>query len=957
MKVPATTYRLQFTPQFGFTDAEAVLGYLRELGITDIYASPIFHARSGSMHGYDIVDPNRLNPELGSEADFTALIERARHCDFGWLQDIVPNHMAYDWQNRMLMDVLENGQASPFADFFDIDWNHPYENMKAKILAPFLGGFYGECLEKGEIILSYDQGGLSVGYFAMKFPLSIESYSEVLTQDLVGLRKRLGADDFDFIKFLGVLYALKNIAPKEESGERTDQIVFVKHMLWELYNSKGEIQEFIDTNINRFNGTPGVPESFNLLDRLLAQQWYRLAFWKVAAEELDYRRFFNINELISLRVEDEKVFRHTQALAIKLAREGKFTGLRIDHVDGLYDPLGYLQRLRREAGDVYLTVEKILGFDEELPARWPIEGTTGYEFLNFVSGLFCARRQRRKFNQIYSRFAEFEDPCSAVISEKKRLIIGKYMAGDIEGLANLLKGVSSHDRHAADITLYGLKRALVEVLTFFPVYRSYVSSDSFTAQDRRELGTAIARAKEANAGLLLELNFIERFLLLDFPAHLTAEEKARWTDFVMRFQQLTGPLMAKGFEDTTLYVYNRLLSLNDVGGMPDRFGVTVDEFHDFIQRRKGHWPRAMNTTATHDTKRGEDARARINVLSELPEEWDECLKTWSKINRAKKTKIKGEEAPDRNDEYFLYQTLIGAYPVGAGGHVDFLERLRAYLVKAVREAKVHTEWLKPDLAYEEAFTHFVTELLVPAENNRFLSEFVPFARRIAQCGMYNSLCQTLLKLAVPGVADCYQGTELWDLSFVDPDNRRPVDFAGRQRMLRELKISESKDRGAPLRDLLAEWPDGRIKLYLLHKLLSFRRDHRDLFDAGEYLPLQATGDMADRICAFARRKDPSWALAIVPCLIGREIYRGDTPLGEEFWRGTVLNLPEPAPDRWIDVISGGVVETALTASTKTLELGSIFRSFPVAFLCNEEAAAKLPSVVENSNAGSIQQLA
>jgi (1->4)-alpha-D-glucan 1-alpha-D-glucosylmutase len=957
VKIPATTYRLQFTPQFGFTDADAVLEYLRELGITDIYASPIFHARSGSLHGYDIVDPNRLNPELGSEAEFTTLIERARHHNLGWLQDIVPNHMAYDWQNLMLMDVLENGQASPFADFFDIDWGHPYENMKAKILAPFLGGFYGECLENGEITLNYDQGGLTIRYFAMKFPLSIESYGEVLTLDLARLRKRLGAGDFDFIKFLGVLYALKNIAPKEESGERADQIVFVKRMLWELYGSNREIQQFIDGNVGRFNGTPGKPESFNLLDRLLAQQWYRLAFWKVAAEEIDYRRFFNINELISLRVEDEKVFCHTQALAIKLAREGKFTGLRIDHVDGLYDPLGYLRRLRREAGDVYLTVEKILGFDEELPAQWPIEGTTGYEFLNFVSGIFCARRQRRRFNQIYSRFAEFEDSCSVVISEKKRLIIGKYMAGDIESLANLLKGVSSRDRHAADITLYGLKRALVEVLTFFPVYRSYVSADSFTAQDRRELGTAIARAKEANAGLLLELNFIERFLLLDFAAHLSAEEKARWTHFVMRFQQLTGPLMAKGFEDTTLYVYNRLLSLNDVGGVPDRFGVTVDEFHDFIQRRKDHWPRAMNTTATHDTKRGEDARARINVLSELPDEWDECLKTWSKINRAKKTKIKGEEAPDRNDEYFLYQTLIGAYPVGAGGHEAFLERLCAYLVKAVREAKVHTEWLKPDLAYEEAFTNFATELLVPAENNQFLSEFVPFARRIAQCGMYNSLGQTLLKLAVPGVADCYQGTELWDLSFVDPDNRRPVDFAGRHRLLRELKISESKDRGAPLRDLLAEWPDGRIKLYLLHKLLSFRRDHRDLFDAGEYLPLQATGDMADRVCAFARRKDPSWALAIVPCLIGREIYRGDAPLAEEFWRGTVLNLPEPAPDRWIDVISGSVIETSLTASTKTLEFGSIFQSFPVAFLCNEEAAAKVPSVVENSDAGPIQQLA
>ncbi len=950
MKVPSTTYRLQFTPHFGFTDAAAVLEYLRELGITDIYASPIFHARSGSMHGYDVVDPTRLNPELGSEAEFTALIERARQFGLGWLQDIVPNHMAYDGQNRMLMDVLENGPSSAFADFFDIDWNHPYENMKAKILAPFLGGFYGECLEHGEITLSYDQSGLSINYFSMKFPLSIECYTEVLTQDLVGLRKRLGAGDFDFIKFLGVLYALKNIAPKEESGERADQIVFVKRMLWELYNSNGEIKQFIDTNISRFNGTPGIPESFNLLDRLLAQQWYRLSFWKVAAEELDYRRFFNINELISLRVEDEKVFRHTQALAIKLARAGQFTGLRIDHVDGLYDPLRYLRRLRREAGDVYLTVEKILGFEEELPSQWPIAGTTGYEFLNFVNGIFCARRQRRRFSQIYSRFAEFEDSCPVVSSEKKRLIIGKYMAGDIESLANLLKAVSSHDRHAADITLYGLKRALVEVLTFFPVYRSYVSSDSFTAQDRQELGTAITRAKEANAGLLLELNFIERFLLLDFAPHLAAEEKTRWTHFVMRFQQLTGPLMAKGFEDTTLYVYNRLLSLNDVGGEPDRFGVTIDEFHDFIGRRKQHWAHAMNTTATHDTKRGEDARARINVLSELPDEWDECLRTWSKINRAKKTKIKGEEAPDRNDEYFLYQTVIGSYPIGESAG-DFLERLRAYLIKAVREAKVHTEWLKPDQAYEEAFTHFAGALLEPGENNRYLGEFLPFAQKIALCGMYNSLAQTMIKLTVPGVADLYQGNELWDLSFVDPDNRRPVDFGVRRQWLDDLKRRETADRPRLLRDLLQDWQDGRIKLYLSYRLVNFRRAYADLMIDGDYLPLRVSGEQSERVCAFARRAGSSWAVAVAPRLIGAAVFNGAKPLGEDFWRATAIHLPDHAPARWADVITGASFDAAHQEQQDALSVASILKDFPVALLHNDKSLDQLSKAHRTSAQG------
>lgn len=933
MKIPATTYRLQFTPQFGFTDADAVLGYLRELGITDIYASPIFQARSGSLHGYDIVDPNRLNPELGSEQEFLSLIDRARRHDLGWVQDIVPNHMAYDGQNRMLMDVLENGEASEFAEYFDIDWNHPYENMRGKILAPFLGEFYGDCLEKGEITLGYDQAGLSIRYYAMRFPLSIESYGEVLTHNLAQLRKRLGAGDFDFIKLLGVLYALKNIVPKEESGERIDQLVFIKRMLWDLYSANQEIQEFVDTNVNRFNGTRGKPESFNLLDRLLAQQWYRLSFWKVAAEEVDYRRFFNINELISLRVEEEKVFRHTHALAVKLAREGKFTGLRIDHVDGLYDPLSYLQRLRRDAGDVYLVVEKILAFEEELPGQWPIEGTTGYDFLNFVSGIFCARRQRRRFSQIYGRFAETDSTCSALMIEKKRLIIGKYMAGDIESLANLLKSVSSRNRHAADITLYGLKRALVEVLTFFPVYRSYVSAESFTAQDRRELATAIARAKDANAGLLLELKFIEHFLQLEFATHLSADEKTRWTHFVMRFQQLTGPLMAKGFEDTTLYVYNRLLALNDVGGDPDRFGVDVDEFHAFIQRRKKRWPHAMNTTATHDTKRGEDARARICVLSELADEWDECLKSWSKINRARKIKIKGHEAPDRNDEYFLYQTLIGCYPVGET-EGDFLNRLRGYLVKAVREAKVHTEWLKPDLAYEEAFTKFAAALLVPAQENRFISEFVPFARKIAHCGMYNSLGQTLLKFAVPGVADFNQGTELWDLSFVDPDNRRPVNFAKQSQVLEDLKSSEAEDRPALLRELLQHWQDGRIKFYLTYKLANFRRAQPEVMIEGDYMPLEVSGDLSDRVCAFARRSGAAWVVAVSPRLIGAAVFNGAAPLDAEFWRSTAVDLPKEAPCHWVNTITGGQLDTLLIGDKKSLPVQTVCRDFPVALLSN-----------------------
>lgn len=953
MKIPAATYRLQFTPQFGFAQAQAILDYLQELGITDIYASPIFHARRGSTHGYDIVDPNRVNPELGGIDEFEALVDEARRRGLGWVQDIVPNHMAYDSQNRLLMDVLENGQASAYADFFDIDWNHPYGGMKGKVLAPFLGRFYGESLEDGEITLHYDSSGLNIRYYSLVLPVNIESYSDVLTDNLVALRRRLGASHLDFIKLLGVLYTLKNIAPKDESAERADQILFVKKLLWELYSGNDEIRRHLDANLSKFNGTQGQPESFNSLDRLLAQQWYRLSFWKVAAEELDYRRFFNINELISLRMEEEKVYRQTHALILKMAGEGRFTGLRIDHVDGLYDPLRYLQWLRRDAGAAYLAVEKILGFDEALPAPWPVDGTTGYEFLNHVNGIFCARARRRQWNEIYTRFAGSGISCGALTIEKKRLIIGKYMAGDIEGLAFLLRTASSHDRHAADFTLYGLKRALVEVLAYFPVYRSYISRDQTSVQDRYWLSLAVDRAKAANAGLLLELDFIKQFLLLELHEHHSAEEKELWTHFVMRFQQLTGPLMAKGLEDTTFYVYNRLLSLNDVGGDPDRFGVSVDEFHEFIRRRQERWPHTMNTTATHDTKRGEDARARINVLSELPDEWERQLRLWSRINRAKKSAIKDVEAPDRNDEYFLYQTLIGAYPPDGKADESFMKRLKSYLVKAVREAKVHTEWLKPDLAYEEAFVKFAEAILSPSADNRFLAEFTPFAEAVAYGGMFNSLAQTLIKVAAPGVPDVYQGTELWDLSFVDPDNRRPVNYRARAQRLQELKAM-AQPAEALLEDLLAHWQDGRIKLYLLTKLLNFRRLHAELFASGEYLSVAAAGERAEQVFAFARRRQRQWALAVVPRLIGREAFRGHAPLSEEPWSATILVLPEEAPRRWVDIVSGRTIEEAAAPASNRIGVGNIFKHFPVALLHSEQTLEASQTVEENAHGTTIE---
>lgn len=936
LKTPTATYRLQFHSAFGFRDVEALLPYLHELGITDLYASPIFQARKGSLHGYDVVDPGRLNPELGTEEDFRAVSDKLERYGMSWIQDIVPNHMAYDGQNTMLMDVVENGTNSEYHAFFDIEWNHPYEGMRGKILAPFLAQFYSDCLEKDEIRLQYGPTGLGFHYCDLRLPLRIESYNSVFGAAFGALRRKLGGSHPDFIKLLGVFYTLKNLPSGEDHGERSDQVRFLKGMLWELYKTNEEIRQWMDQAVSKFNGEAGRPETFSALDRLHSEQLFRLSFWKMAAEEINYRRFFNINELISLRMEDTEVFQQTHRFIFKLIDENRIHGLRIDHIDGLYDPALYLRTTRQRAGNVYIAVEKILGFQEEIPADWPIQGTTGYDFLNRLNGIFCDRRNEKRFDQIYTRFAGPQKEYAELVSEKKRLIIGKYMAGDVDSLAHLLKSISSRDRYGSDITLYGLRRALVEVLTFFPVYRSYVSPEAYSEPDRKHIRETVRKAELANPGLFHELDFIGRFLLLDFWAGTPEDEKQQWIHFVMRFQQFTGPLVAKGFEDTTFYVYNRLLSLNEVGGDPERFGSRVEEFHEFNENRARRFPHTMNATCTHDTKRGEDIRARINVLSEIPEEWERAIRGWSKINREKKGSIQGQEVPDRNDEYFLYQVLVGGFLLDTTLHDSFLERTKNYMIKAVREAKVHTAWLKPDLAYEEAFLSFIEEILKPVEANPFLNEFVPFARKITYYGMLNSLSQVLLKILSPGVPDFYQGTELWDLNFVDPDNRRPVDFRQRAEGLQELKRREGEDPAALIRELLSGWQDGRIKLYTIYKALNFRRSHKELFQGGAYLPLNASGKARENVCAFARRNEHNWALGAAPRLITRLVAPEKLPLGKEVWEENALGLPPDAPRRWLNVFTGEELEISTMGKRNELPLENVFRRFPVALLTASE---------------------
>jgi len=926
MRIPTATYRIQFHSGFKFEAAQNIIAYLSELGISDLYASPIFKARAGSTHGYDVVDPTQLNPELGN---FEPLVKEIKNHEMGWVQDIVPNHMAYDSENHWLMDVLENGSESEAFDYFDIEWDQAYDDIKGRILTPMLGNFYGECLENGEIQLQYDEAGLSVNYYSLKLPVRIESYAKFITQNLGHLGRALGRRHPDFIKLLGILYLMKS-APGETKGkERYDQIAFVKGLLWELYTHNPEVKEFVDSNVEFFNGEKGNPESFNLLDNLLKEQFYRLSFWKVGAEEINYRRFFTVNELISVKVQEIKVFHKTHAFINQLVEEGIITGLRIDHIDGLYDPTEYLKRLRDKAGDVYLTVEKILELGEKLPETWPVQGTSGYDFLNYVNGIFCRCESEKYFTDIYTKFTRIESNYEQLSIEKKQLILEKNLAGDVDNLAQILKRIAGQSRLGIDFTMNGLKRTLSEILTLFPVYRTYVNGDGLSEEDRAYIQEVIEEARGRIPLLLNELNFIEKILLLDWEESLTEDQKALRLHFVMRLQQLSGPLMAKGIEDTLFYVFNRLVSLNEVGGNPGKFGITLADFHNFNQEQSKAWAYKMNATATHDTKRGEDVRARLNVLSEIPEEWEKQVKTWSEINRPQKSNVRGKEVPVPNDEYFFYQALIGTYPFDENENATFLERIKDYMLKSVREAKMQTAWLRPDSAYEEGFLGFVEKVLTPSESNQFLKELLPFQKRIADYGIFNSLSQTLLKYTAPGVPDTYQGTEFWDLSMVDPDNRRPVDYEQRISVLKDIKQKSQTDNLKLIDELMSTKKNGKIKLFITHKVLQARKEQLEVFQKGEYLPLEVVGKFKDHIVAFARSFENTTVIAIAPRFLSSLIAPDENPLGEKVWADTQLQLPQGFSSSWQDIFTGQTL-----TGNGTLAIAQVLQHFPVGLLLN-----------------------
>jgi (1->4)-alpha-D-glucan 1-alpha-D-glucosylmutase len=824
------------------------------------------------------------------------------------------------------MDVLEAGAGSKYRGYFDIDWEHQYESLRGRLLAPFLGEFYGTCLDRADIGVRFQGGGFIVAYGEFAFPLRIEDYAWVMKLHLPTLEREAGPGSAELGELLGIVKGFETLSGAEETADRRSRASSLKTSLEALYRRSAEVAGYIDSVLGELNGVKDEPRTFDKLDELLARQHFRFSFWKVGNEELNYRRFFTVNDLVGLRTEESEVFEFLHGRIVGLVRAGKISGLRIDHLDGLSAPLAYIRKLRESLPDVYVVAEKILDLFEELHPEMAFEGTTGYDFLNFANAVFVDKHNEKKFNDLYVRFTGMSTSYGELVTQKKRLFMGTRMAGEIDNLAHLLRNILGASRYGRDMTNYGLKRGLVEVLAHFPVYRTYVSPGHLSPRDEAYIKEAVARAKNNQPGLANELDLIERTLLLHYGPETPEPERREWEHFTARFQQLSVALMAKGAEDTTFYVYNRLLSLNEVGGNPSVFGISVRDFHEFNARRIRQWPHSLNATATHDTKRGEDARARLNVLSEMPKEWGAAVRAFAKANARLKMPVGARSAPDVNDEYLIYESLLGAYPFAEEDLPNLTERMKAYIVKAIREAKVHTAWVKPDVAYEQTCVDFVDAILDRSRSSDFLSSFLPLEKKIAFYGVFNSLSQLVLKLCSPGVPDTYQGGELWDFNFVDPDNRRSVDFEKRKRILVEIKSREG-DLPALARDLVDHREDGRVKLFAIYRLLKARNESRELFMSGEYIPLETSGTHRDRVIAFARRSSGACSVTVAPRLLSRIVEEGVLPLGSAVWRDTAVLLPDGLPGRWNDVFTGRDRNGA-----RGIIVGEALESFPVSVL-------------------------
>jgi (1->4)-alpha-D-glucan 1-alpha-D-glucosylmutase len=1026
-RLPEATYRLQVHHAFTFRDARRIVDYLAALGITDCYLSPYMQANAGTEHGYDIVNHNALNPEIGSEQDYHAFVETLKSHGLGQVIDVVPNHMGVGVGNAWWTDVLENGPGSPYASFFDIDWSPLKPDLANKVLLPILGDQFGKVLEDQQLVLAFEDGAFWLKYFDRRLPIAPHSWAMILTHRGDELAQALAGDEAHLNEYQSILTGISHLPAMTETdpekvNERRREKEVIKRRLKELADAAPQVDQFIQENVRLFNGTHDDPHSFDLLERLLGEQPYRLAYWRVASDEINYRRFFDVNELAAICMENVEVFNQTHRLILQLLNDGQVQGLRIDHPDGLYDPPEYLRRLQKArflqvcrqvfdeefaghgasaeepaastadvatdsspaspaAGNdgaphasngltweslepvlvdrfdtlartesnelltrpLYVVVEKILEPGERLPESWPVHGTTGYDFLALLNGLFVERTNAKTFDRLYATFIKQRVDFRELVYRSKLLIMQASMSAEVSMLGHQLDRISESNRRSRDFTLNSLTEALREVIACFPVYRTYVNPTGVLERDRRYIEMAVSRAKRKNPATSRSIfDLVRDVLLLNQTYAPDDAARAALERFVGRFQQFTGPVMAKAVEDTSFYIHNRLVSLNEVGGDPQIFGTTLASFHQQNLERQAHWPYSLLATSTHDTKRSEDVRARIDVLSEVPREFRSRVFRWTRWNQSKKTLVDDCPAPSRNDEFLLYQTLVGTWPFEPGGPAEraqYVERIQQYMIKATREAKVKTSWVNPNEEYERATRDFVSGLLDQSRRNPFLVDSESFAGRISELGLWNSLSQTVLKLASAGVPDLYQGTEIWDFSLVDPDNRRPVDYEHRRELLRGLeeRLSQTPDDlGSLARELAANPRDGRLKLYVIWRLLNFRRRHPGLLTGGRYLPLDASGSKAEHVCAFVRKCAESALVIVVPRLVaGLCGEAGAPPFGRERWSDTFVTLPTQLQSATFrNLFTGEIAAPGEPGFSEAgrWPIGDVLANFPVAAL-------------------------
>lgn len=926
-RIPSATYRVQLHVGFTFDQLTAIVPYLHDLGISDCYCSPVFLSSPGSTHGYDVNDPRRLDPELGGPEGFRRLAAARRQHELGLLLDFVPNHMGISGPfNPWWQDVLEGGPQSRYARFFDIQWNPQGSQLRERVLVPLLEDHYGAVLERGLLTLRYERGSFAVCYGEARFPVRPRTYAALLEgvaadaavapvqQQLLAL-----ADEFRRRTVAGQ-------AATNAQEPRGEAMAALKQRLAALVEKSAGLPDAIEAHLHALQGTPGNSWSFDALDELIDDQHYRLARWRTGAHDINYRRFFAIDTLIGLRMENAEVFLESHRLLGALLASGDVTGVRIDHIDGLWDPQQYLERLQNlarpdgaaAARPLYVVVEKILAAGEQLPPTWPAHGTTGYEFITQLAQLFTDPAAAAELTGIYADFSGIRTPFDELVYEKKRLVLEEMFPNAVENLAANLDLALVSDRRWRDLTRHELMIAVRELMACLGVYRTYRRPDeAIRPEDRRVLDRALEQVLARNPRLNAEaVHFVHAVLTGDFPpATAPSTYRARLLHWTLTFQQYTGAVMAKSVEDTAFFVYCRLLALNEVGGEPARFGGTLEEFHAANRVRRDVAPHGLLATSTHDTKVSDDVRARLYALSEIPDEWRTWLNEWRTLNAPAKQLVDGRAAPDANEEYELYQILLGAWPLDDALPDDALrQRIRAHMHKAVNEAKLNTTWAKPNEPWLAACDQFINTILDPERGAGFLASFRPKAARLAHLGMVNSLAQLALKITAPGVPDVYQGCETWDFSLVDPDNRRPVDFDARRALLGGLA------QRAP-RDLLRDWRDGGIKLQVARTLLRFRREQRQLFAAGDYTALATRGRFADRVVAFARTHGPQRICVLVPRLTAR---LGCPPLGL-VWDDTSVELGGGGP--WRDLLTGRVI-----APSAPLALAEAFAELPLAVL-------------------------